>query len=170
MDYYIERDIQGKIIAVYASEQFPNQEILSDNSTEINEFLNPTLTIEQIKKTKEAEINTLRDYKKYNGGVEVDGKWFLSTQSAALEYTAIITTALAAGIPDNMVVRSNWRTMVEGKTVDMTPALAKQIMLAGITKVGAIDTVAQGHKVVMRASAHPGNYDYSTGWPEVFPG
>lgn len=161
MDYYIERDTQGKIIAVYASEQFPNQEILSDNSTEINEFLNPTLTIKQIKKTKEAEIKAERDRRAQSGGYKVGDKWYHSDTFSRTQQMGLIM--MGANVPPG----TQWKTM-DGSFVIMTQTLAAQIFAAAAASDIAVYTVAENHLVAMRASADPAKYDYSTGWPEVF--
>lgn len=121
-----------------------------------------------IKATKEAEINALRDEKRYNGGVEVDGKWFRSDQAAIAEYTALIPAIKAMGASNSTVVRENWRTMKAGVVAPMSINLVNQILAAGLQKAIAIDDVAETHKAAVRASADPANYDYSTGWPPVF--
>lgn len=110
-------------------------------------------------------IKAERDRRQLEGGVKVGANWFLSTDRAASEYNTILN--VTAGMPDSTVIRAGWRTM-NGALVDMTPALARQILTAGIAHRAAIDDAAQAHKAAMQASADPASYDFSTGWPPVF--
>lgn len=108
-------------------------------------------------------IKVERDRRRFDGGLQVGGHWFLSTQTAAGEYNSILNL----GLPEATVIRSNWRTM-DGTQVAMTPSLARQIITAGFTQAAAIDDAAQAHKVAMVASSNPAEYDFSTGWPAIY--
>lgn len=57
---------------------------------------------------------------------------------------------------------------MDGAEVDMTPALARKILLAGFEQRCAIDDAALAHKAAMEASADPSAYDFSSGWPKIF--
>lgn len=116
------------------------------------------------------EIRALRDRKRFDGGVKVNGLWFLSTNQAVIEYTTLLTIAQSMNAPDGYVLRERWRTMEKGSTVDMTPALARQILAAGLQQVCAIDDVAQAHIAAVYACDDPTTYDYAGGWPETFGG
>jgi len=113
-------------------------------------------------------IKSERARRRFDGGVKVGENWFLSTQQAAGEYTALILVGSA--LPPGAVLRPAWRTMSQGVTVDMTAALAAQILGSGFQAIAAIDDAARAHRAAMEASADPAAYDYSTGWPAVFVG
>lgn len=110
-------------------------------------------------------IKADRDRRQLNGGVRVGDHWFLSNERAVSEYNTIVATT--AGISATTVVRKDWRTM-DGATVDMTPALALQILKTGIQQRCAIDDAALAHKAAMEHCAEPESYDYSTGWPDIY--
>lgn len=110
-------------------------------------------------------LKTERDRRQLEGGVKVGDHWYLSTERATGEYNSLINAS--QGMPEDTVLRSGWRTM-SGATVDMTPLLARQILLAGIQQRCAIDDAALAHKAAMEACADPASYDFSTGWPPVF--
>lgn len=131
-----------------------------------------TLTITAVRKElavihaiKWAEIKRERDRIRFEGGVMVGGHWYLSHQTATVEYNSIINL----GLPDATVIRPNWRTM-DGSEVPMSPGLAKQIIVAGFAQAAAIDDAAQTHKTAMEACDDPSVYDFSIGWPAIFGG
>ncbi|MDO8771931.1 MAG: hypothetical protein Q7K57_25100 [Burkholderiaceae bacterium] len=123
-------------------------------------------TLAEIKLSKWTEIKTLRDRLTLDGGCKVGSIWFLSTERARGEYTTM--ALVSAGAPADYVIAAGWRTMQAGAVIDMTPALVKQIMTAGLGQAKAIDVVAQSHRSAMEASADPANYDFSGGWPAVY--
>lgn len=123
----------------------------------------PAMTADETKAAKWMDIKAERDRRRFDGGVKVGGHWFLSNQTASVEYNSIINL----GMPDAAVVRPNWRTM-DGTEVPMSPALAKQIIMAGLAQAAAIDDAAQAHKTAMLASANPSAYDFSGGWPAIY--
>lgn len=112
-------------------------------------------------------IKAERDRRQLEGGVEVDGHWYLSTDRATGEYNSLINAS--QGMSSDTILRAGWRTM-DGAQVDMTPVLAGQILIAGIAQRCAIDDAAIAHKVAVEASADPAAYDFSAGWPAIFPG
>lgn len=155
---------------------------LEDGDTDALEFLtttHPGLTFTQLSKAEAdarraptvqgmwERIKQERDRLRFDGGVKVGAYWFKSTKLATSEYNSIVQ--ISSGIPDTTVLRAGWRTM-DGTTVDMTPALAKQILTAGFAQVAAIDDVAQAHMAAVEKVADPAAYDFSTGWPATFPG
>lgn len=111
------------------------------------------------------EIKAERDRRRFDGGVKVSDHWFLTTTIATCEYNTLLL--MSSGLPDTTVLRAGWRT-IDGATIDMTPALVKQILFAGFAQVAAIDDAALAHKAAMEASADPSAYDYSTDWPEIY--
>lgn len=108
-------------------------------------------------------IKTERDRRRFEGGIFVSGHWFLSTPVAAAEYSTIVNLEL----PEETILRTNWRTM-DGAEVPMSPALARQIIVAGFSRDAAIDDAATAHKMDMEASQDPSAYNFSNGWPQTF--
>jgi hypothetical protein len=111
------------------------------------------------------KIKQKRDKLRFEGGVKVGANWYKSTQIAIGEYNALLL--LYGTLPDTTVLRAAWRTM-NGALIDMTPALCRAILMAGVAQVAAIDDVSQAHKAAMEANATPEIYDYSTGWPITY--
>ena len=118
------------------------------------------------KATKAQEIKAERDRRRFEGGVKVAQCWFKSDNQAVGEYTAMAT--LGAAIPESTVLREAWRTMHPSTTIQMTPALAKQILFAGFSSIAAIDDAAIVHLTALSASLNPESYDFSTGWPLTY--
>lgn len=110
-------------------------------------------------------IKIERDLRQIDGGVKVGHHWFLSTERAMSEYNSLLNASV--GIDQTTVLRHNWRTM-DGAIVDMTPALARQILVAGIAQRCAIDDASQAHIAAVQASDDPAAYDFSVAWPEIF--
>lgn len=110
-------------------------------------------------------IKSERDRRQLDGGVNVGQHWYLSTERATSEYNTIITTT--RGLPDTTIIRAGWRTMDDSE-VDMTPALALQILTAGIAHRCAIDDAWKTHKSALEAAVDPAAYNFSGGWPKVF--
>lgn len=110
-------------------------------------------------------IKAERDRRQLEGGVQVSGHWFLSADRATGEYNSLINAS--QGMSSDTILRAGWRTM-DGAQVDMTPALASQILIAGIAQRCAIDDAAIAHKAAMEGSPDPSAYDFSSGWPSVF--
>lgn len=145
-------------------------EVEADNEASLPEWTKrlTMCAVAEIQRDKVIEamwglIKTERDRLRFEGGVKVGGHWFLSNQTATTEYNSIINL----GAPDATVIRPNWRTM-DGAEVPMSPALAKQIIVAGFAQAAAIDDSALAHKSAMEASADPASYDFSGDWPEVY--
>lgn len=113
-------------------------------------------------------IQAKREQFKYEGGVKVGSNWFSSDKDSIGLYNSLVNIAARNALPDAYVMRAQWRTMVDGVVQDMTPALAGQILAAGLAQFAAIDDAAQTHKAAMLASADPVAYDFSGGWPPVF--
>lgn len=114
-----------------------------------------------------AAIKAKRDLLSDTGGykVTVDGvdRWFHSDpKSKGQQMGLVLASAAAAGVPP-------WKTM-DGTKVAMSQALASQIFQAAMAMEGAIFQAAETHRAAMEASADPSAYDFSGGWPAVFPG
>lgn len=101
-----------------------------------------------------------RDRRK-SGGVKVGAKWFHSDDGSRIQQMGLVM--MGASIPANL----QWKTM-DGSFITMTQALALQVFQAVAASDQAIFTVAEQHKATMEASADPGSYDYSGGWPKIY--
>lgn len=123
------------------------------------------VTADEERALKWEAIKLERDRRRFDGGVKVGDHWYLSTAIATSEYNSLIL--ISAGLPEHTVLRAGWRTM-DGAAVDMTPALVKQIIVAGFAQVAAIDDASQAHKAAMLAAAAPADYDFSQGWPQTY--
>lgn len=128
-------------------------------------YVAPAPDIAQIKAAKWEAIKAERDRRQLEGGVKVGDHWYLSTERAVGEYNSLINAS--QGMSDSAVLRVGWRTM-DGARVDMTPALARQILLAGIAQRCAIDDAALTHKTAMDNAADPSVYNFKADWPPIF--
>ena len=52
----------------------------------------------------------------------------------------------------------------------MTPALALQVFQAATVSDVTVFGAAEAHRIALEASEDPLNYDYSSGWPEIYVG
>jgi hypothetical protein len=123
----------------------------------------PVAPIAQRRAEAWERIKAERDRRRFDGGAKVGGNWFLSTQQAVGEYSALVL--MGSSFPPGAVLRAGWRTMVPGVTVDMTAALAAQILGSGFQAIAAIDDAAQAHRAAMQASDAPESYSITSGWP-----
>lgn len=142
--------------------------LLPDGSMGITDAEAATMqepTPDQAKARKWEGIKSERDRRRFNGGVQVGVHWFKSDAVATSEYNSL--TLLSGGLPEDAILRAAWRTM-DGATVDMTPAIVRQILTAGFAAVAAIDDAAMAHKAAMEQSQDPAAYDYSASWPRIF--
>lgn len=106
-------------------------------------------------------IKAERDRRADTGGYLAGGKWFHSDQKSRSQQLGLVL--LGASIPAGL----QWKTM-DGSFIEMTPALAQQILGAAAASDIAIFTAAEMHKAAMEASAEPAAYDFSGGWPAGF--
>lgn len=111
-------------------------------------------------------IKARRDELSDTGGykVPVDGvdKWFHSDVKSKLQQVAL--KDMGASVP-----AVAWKTM-DGSFVTMTPALAAAVFQAGAAQDMAIFAAAEAHRAAMQLSGAPESYDFSGGWPAVYPG
>lgn len=107
-------------------------------------------------------IKTERDQRKA-GGVLVNGKWFHSDDASRIQHIGLVMMG------DSIPVGLQWKAM-DGSFVPMTRELANQIFLAVVTLDQGAFLRAEQHRLAMEASADPGAYDFSAGWPATYPG
>ena len=120
----------------------------------------PALTFAELKVVKWKNIKDERDRRKAVG-VKVGTKWFHSDDGSRIQQMGLVM--LGSSIPTSL----KWNTM-DGSFVEMTPTLASEIVTASSVGDQAIFAAAEKHKAELEKSEEPENYDYSTGWPEMF--
>lgn len=98
-----------------------------------------------------------------SSGVKVGTIWVDSDDTSRIQQLALVI--LGSNLPANIM----WKTL-NGTFVEMTPTFATQLCMASVVHDQTIYGVAEYHKAAMLASADPGNYDYTTGWPETYTG
>lgn len=108
-------------------------------------------------------IMTERDRRKFLG-VKVGEYWFHSDDSSRIQQLALVM--MGVSIPPDL----QWKVLTLTPPpvfVEMTPSLAQAIFQATALNDQAIFTAAEQHRLAMEASADPGAYDFSCGWPET---
>ncbi|MFZ7107920.1 DUF4376 domain-containing protein [Avibacterium avium] len=88
-------------------------------------------------------------------------KWFHSDDASRQQYTFMRT------LPD--FPPTQWKTM-DNSFVEMTKELLNELSLAMFTHEQADFSNAERHRLAMLVAENPLDYDYSTGWQEVFNG
>lgn len=104
--------------------------------------------------------------KRYNNGrlgvyVKSVDKWFHSDDASRQQYTFMRTLA---DFPP-----TQWKTM-DNTFVTMTKDLLNELSLAMFTNEQADFANAEKHRLAMLEADNPQDYDYSTGWREVYHG
>jgi len=113
----------------------------------------------QQKANKWEAIKASRDQRK-SGGVLVNGKWFHTDTDSRIQQLGLVM--MGAAVP-----AVSWKTM-DGTFTTMSQSLAGQIFQAVAGLDMALFSAAETHRAEMEASAHPDQYDFSTGWPAHF--
>ncbi|WP_207219568.1 DUF4376 domain-containing protein [Avibacterium paragallinarum] len=109
------------------------------------------------------ELIKQKRYQNCRSGVYVKSvdKWFHSDDASRQQYTFMRT------LPD--FPPTQWKTM-DNSFVEMTKALLNELSLALFAHEQADFANAERHRLAMLAVDNPLDYDYSTGWQEVFNG
>jgi len=111
-------------------------------------------------------------YKVAVGGVD---KWFHSDTYSKMQQLGLVelsrvVVAAGAGVDDPLPgAAGQWKTM-DNSFVTMTPTLANVIFLAAAAQDGAVFGRAEVHRLALTTAVDPESYDWSTGWPAVYPG
>jgi hypothetical protein len=119
-----------------------------------------TAYLECVKEDKWEAIKAERDRRKA-AGVKVGTYWFHSDDASRIQQIAL--TMLGPNIPANL----QWKTMT-GQFTTMTQTLAAQVFQTSIQSDQIIFGRAEIHRANMMASADPGSYDFSGGWPTTY--
>ena len=122
---------------------------------------NPLPTLAEIKAAKWEAIKAERERRTLSGGYQAGGKWFHSDLISRNQQLGL--NEINGSIPPGIM----WSTM-DGSSIEMTWALAQQILAAALQSDRAIFDAARAHKAAMEASADPANYDFSGGWPLMY--
>jgi hypothetical protein len=96
-------------------------------------------------------------------GVKVGAHWFHSDQKSRTQQLGLVL--LGSNIPADL----KWKTLTftgQPVFVDMTPALAQGIVMSTAASDTAVFAAAEVHRQALEASADPGSYDYTGGWPQ----
>ncbi len=107
-------------------------------------------------------IKAKRDRLSRDGGYLVSGKWYHSDEKSKTQQLSLFV--MGAAVP-----AVQWKTM-DGSFVTMTQALSGGIFQAAAAQDMAIFAAAEQHRAAMTAATDPLAYDFSGGWPAVFPG
>jgi small-conductance mechanosensitive channel len=118
--------------------------------------------LEQEQDAMWARIKAWREHLSDTGGYTAGGKWFHSDLKSKIQQNTLVM--LGANVP-----AVQWKTL-DGSFITMTQTLASQIFAAAVTQESTIFAVAEQHRAAMLKSADPMGYDFSGGWPAVFPG
>lgn len=140
---------------------FYNNESILDGVT-----LRLTATPKEINMVRTLKWNAIkekRDIHTYSGGYKVNEKWFHSDPNSRSQQLAL--SLQGETLPKDL----QWKTM-DGSFIAMTPELARQILAASTASDQAIFRAAETHKAAMENCENPADYDFSTGWPEIFSG
>jgi hypothetical protein len=121
----------------------------------------PADAIAEIKAAKWEAIKAERERRTLSGGYQAGGKWFHSDLISRGQQLGL--NVLNGSVPPGIM----WKTM-DGSFIEMTWALALQILTAASQSDRAIFLAGEAHKAAMEASADPANYDFSGGWPPVY--
>lgn len=107
------------------------------------------------------KIQLERDRRTQYGGYVLNGKWFHSDPKSRSQQQALVL--LGSNLPPGL----QWKTM-DGSFIAMTTQLAQRLLAAAMASDIAIFEAAEAHRRAMEASADPGAYDFSAGWPLMF--
>ncbi|KGQ66584.1 hypothetical protein IO49_04515 [Gallibacterium anatis] len=100
-------------------------------------------------------------YKRTHSGVYIASveKWFHTDEPSRQQYTFMRTLPVFETL--------NWKTM-DGTFVEMDKTLLDKLSLEILKMEQANFANAEQHRLAMLASDDPENYDYSTGWSEIY--
>jgi hypothetical protein len=114
-----------------------------------------------IQNNKTREIQNFRDNLWITGGYQVNGKWFDSDPFSRTQQLGLV--AMGSNMPSGL----QWKTM-DGSFIEMTPALALEILSAGAASDNAIFQAGETILAEMLASPNPATFDINQGWPKVY--
>lgn len=120
-------------------------------------------------------IRVERDGERAQGGVLVSANWFHTDTDSRIKWLGLKDSArdmlIAGAEPSQLVMVDDetvpWKTMT-GEFIPVTAQLALDVVEAVKVLDSKLFKRAEQHWALMLASADPGAYDYSSGWPDRF--
>lgn len=111
------------------------------------------------------------------GGVHVNGHWFQTDVDARIKFLALkdkARDALQSGaVPGTLLYQLGkpiqWKSYTN-EFVPMSVALAIELVAATSDLDAAAFTNAEVHRQALLRSNDPAAYDFSSGWPDIYPG
>ncbi|MDP8176357.1 DUF4376 domain-containing protein [Pasteurella skyensis] len=163
-------------VAVEFNEAFEGDLILVDNKivvidkrpSDYHELVNNEWVLTQeakAKKLKKEQKQAWENIKKYRdklsqSGVKVGDKWFHSDE---ISHLRLMTLKQLPALPENL----QWKTM-DGSFVIMTEELLSNVINARLLTEIANFKNGERHKMLMLQSENPLEYDFSSGWCEIY--
>lgn len=140
----------------------------------------PTITADQLAVLRAGvvlKIKAERDRRESTGGVLIGGKWFHTDDKSLTKYLGLKDKArdvlLGGGTMASPLtafgMQIQW-TALGGSMAPMTAQLAFDLVAAVGNLQAALFYRASVHVAAVNASDDPENYNYKTGWPDVFEG
>ncbi|SMB82391.1 protein of unknown function [Pasteurella testudinis DSM 23072] len=101
-------------------------------------------------------------YRRTHSGVYLKtiDKWFHTDEPSRIQY---LTIHQLPALPANL----QWKTM-NNSFVTMTPSLLNELIVAMVLHEQADFANAEKHRVAMLSADNPQDYDFSTGWSEIY--
>ncbi|QLB23713.1 hypothetical protein A6B44_08845 [Pasteurella skyensis] len=117
------------------------------------------------KKLKKEQKQAWENIKKHRdklsqSGVKVGDKWFHSDE---ISHLRLMTLKQLPALPENL----QWKTM-DGSFVIMTEELLSNVINARLLTEIANFKNGERHKMLMLQSENPLEYDFSSGWCEIY--
>ena len=106
-------------------------------------------------------IKAERDRRTHNGGYLAAGKWFHSDTFSRSQQLGLVM--IGANIPSGLM----WKTM-DGSFIEMTQALAIEILASAGTQDSATFAYAESLKTQVEAASDPMSIYIYSGWPLCF--
>lgn len=151
-----------------------------------NAWVHSPALVEAAKVEMWEKIKQKRESHKYKGvKINVDGQehWVHSDESSRIQHLGLLGASILHVFraffnlqsfplfPENLM----WKTMSSNNLgepifVQLTWSTPLFIFAADSALEGACYARAEYHRIALLASNDPYNYDYTTGWPEVFEG
>lgn len=124
-----------------------------------------------------AAIRAERDRRRLVGGYQAGGHWYHSDNSSRVQQLGLLVLALytlltGGDMTTPLPYVTEWRTLDDG-VVTLTVGTAIAILAAAVASDSAHFQAALAHKAALGALTDPSEiaaYDFSGGWPDIYPG
>lgn len=143
--------------------QSTNQELIYQDGKIIS--VSNQISADEIKQINQELVwSSIKDTRSHHthSGVYIASvdKWFHTDESSRIQYLALITLP---SLPDNL----QWKTM-DNSFITLTRPLLTELTSAMLLKEQQDFMNAEQHKQRMMQADNPLDYDYSTGWSEIY--